>query len=180
MQALLTVQAQLLDDRLCYSNMDDSNSGITYISLDRIAVRPTAKSCKPGSGIAPLDDRQSLFAWLWKHKSGSSGQSSVTTTSAQCSWSASAFSAPEVVPTSTVTFNAMHKAVDTTCVVAHLWQSCVCRVIDKLALQRANLGRPAGRCFMLQAGSHTHTFLAETPTERKVSRSSTSFLEPEC
>ena len=51
------MQAYLLDDRLCYSNMEDTSSNITYISLDRIAVRPTARSCKPGTGIAPLDSR---------------------------------------------------------------------------------------------------------------------------
>ena len=45
----------------------------------------------------------------------------------------------------------------------------MCRLLDRLALQRANVGSPAGRCFVLQAGSHTHTFMTETPTERKVS-----------
>lgn len=44
----------------------------------------------------------------------------------------------------------------------------MCRVLDRHALLAAGLGSPVGRAFSVQAGSHTHTFLAKSEQDRRV------------
>lgn len=52
-----SMQGYLLDDRFCFIDEDSPGDSVTYISLDRVPVRPMTRSLRPGGGLMPLDSR---------------------------------------------------------------------------------------------------------------------------